>query len=194
MDIANSKGLQTTADLVAATPHDPSLTAIVHPTQISVESTGDFVGWGTKKGKGTNVSGAISNCPTNLGDRWLLYVDGRTFTRYFCRVGYGDEPNVAPGQRIEIIHTSCLGSTRWAFKWNGTLKTCQAINGVAGKPIVGGESLGYDPQHIDIHYTLLKYRVLGGTWTAWVAPNGSCVSVGYHLLINGTADVWAEEL
>ena len=189
----SSKGLQTTADLVAATPANPNTTTIVHPAQI-VAASGDFVGWGTAKGDGTHDPDAISNCPTYVGTRWQLYADGLTFDQYFCRQGaYGSEPNTASNQDIEIIHTSCNGATRWAFFWNGAQKTCQAINGVSGEPNIGGESIGADPQHLDIHYKVLKYRILGGTWAAWHSGQITCVSSGYLLTLNGFADVYVKE-
>jgi hypothetical protein len=188
-----SKGLLTAADLMAASPVDPNSTAIIHPAHI-LASTGDGVGWGTMKGRGTNDPDAISNCVANLSDRWMLYVDGRTFGRYFCRQGYGTEPNSIASQDIEIRHTSCNGSTRWAFFWNGTLKTCQAINSSAGTPHAGGESVGANPQHINIRYRQLRYRVLGGSWTPWTSGQGACVSAGYGFTIYAFDDFMPKEL
>ena len=190
---ALSKGLLTAADLIAASPFDPNFTTIAHPAQIAA-ANGDGVGWGTMKGHGTNVPGAISQCHTNATDRWELYVDGYTFGQYFCRQGYGSEPNSITSQDIEIRHTSCNGSTRWAFFWNGTLKTCQAISGSAGTPYVGGESAGVDLQKIDIRYRQLRYRVLGGNWTPWGLGQGSCISTGYGITIYALDDLLFKQL
>jgi hypothetical protein len=188
-----SKGLLAVGDLIAATPDNPNSTTIVHPAQIGM-ATGDFVGWGTMKGAGTNDPGAITNCSANLSDRWALYVDGYTFTRYFCRQGYGSEPNGITGQDIEIRHTSCNGSTRWAFFWNGALKTCQAVNGTGGRPSAGGESVGAALQKIDTRYRSLRYRVLGGTWTPWHVGQTTCASAGYGITIYAFDDFLVKEL
>lgn len=185
---SDSKGLQTSEDLYSATPFDPVTTAIVHPTQIAMDGSGDFVGWGTTKGVGTNDPDAISNCPANLGARWALYVDGFKNTVYFCRQSYGSEPDVASGQVVEIRHTTCNGSTQWAFSWNSSLKTCQTVNGTRGTPNVGGESIGADPQHIDTRYRALKYRVLGGNWTNWTTSS-FCVNSGYVVTVNSVTDI-----
>lgn len=181
-----AKGLQTVADLVPGMPFNPTVDAIVHPAQIGFPS-GDFLGWGTAIGAGTG------DCPTYTGTRWQVYVDGYAFGAYFCRQSYGSEPASAPNQDIEFKHTVCNGPTRWAFYWNSTQKTCQLVDGVRGMTSVGGESIGYDPQHIDIHYKQLKYRVLGGTWTPWHVGQTTCVSAGYKLVLNGFADVWVQE-
>jgi hypothetical protein len=178
-------------DLSSAEPHNPNTTTIVHPTQVLMTGTSDFVGWGTYKGAGT--TGGITNCPTYTGTRWQVYVDGRTFGLYFCRAEYGSEPDVAANQLFETRHTTCPtnGFTNWVFFWNSGFKTCQAVNGTRGTPVVGSESIGFDPQEIDIHYELLQYRVLGSTWIYWttVPAQDRCVSAGYTLTTsNGTTD------
>jgi hypothetical protein len=186
---SNSKGLQSTVDLVSGTPFDPNTTAIVHPAQIASSSSTDFVGWGTAKGVG--VPG--TDCATSTTSRWQVYVDGAAFGTYFCRQTYGSEPDVASNQAVEIIHTTCSGSTRWAFFWNGAQKTCQLFDGVSGLPSVGGESIAHDPQHIDVHYKALTYRVLGGTWTPWSAASFCTNAPYYYIVYGGNADIYPKE-
>lgn len=186
------KGVLGIADLVSAQPLDPYATTIVHPAQIGMAS-GDFVGWGTMKGAGTNVEGAISNCPGYTGTRWQLYVDGFDNDRYFCRRDYGSEPDVASNQHFEIRHTMCNGQTRWAFFWNTVLKTCQAVDGVQGYPSVGGESVGANPQKIDVHYRELQYRVLGGTWTDWDSNRFICEDATWYDVTGSGTDYWVKK-
>ena len=143
-------------------------------------SSGDFVGWGTYKGAGTNDPTAISNCPTYTGSLWYLYVDGRTFSRYFCRRNYGSLPNSFIDQHWQIRYTTCSGSIRWAFYWNGNLKTCQAVNGDRGTPGLGAESIGYDPQHITSRQHALQYHV--SNWADWTSDADTCTNPGYSIV------------
>ncbi len=76
----------------------------------------------------------------------------------------------------------------------GALKTCQLINAVQGTPSAGGESIGANPQRIDIRYKQLRYRVLGGTWTAWHVGQFTCISAGYGITIYAFDDYLVKEL
>jgi hypothetical protein len=187
----STNGTQGDADSEAATPHNPSTTGIVHPSQIAM-SSGDFVGWGTTKGVGTNDPTAISNCPTYTGTLWYLYVDGYSFGRYFCRQTYGSLPSSFSNQHWLIRYSSCSGSTRWAFWWNSTLKTCQAVSGDRGAPGLGGESIGYDPQHIDSRQHALQYHV--SNWASWTSDNTTCTNPDYRVVKHSNTDYTFEEL
>lgn len=179
-----SKGITGLMDHFAANPFDWQTTAIVHPTQIVMDS-GDFIGWGTATGAG------VDNCPNVNSNRWSLYIDGMTFGTYFCRQGaYGSTSATAQDQRFEIIHTSCSGLTRWRVSWNGTQKDCQLVNGAGGTPDVGGESIAHDPQRIDIGYQRTQYRILGGTWTNWPAGADSCANLPFYGISGNGTTTW----
>lgn len=182
-----AKGLQAAQDLSPAIPHSFA-TNIVHPIQ--VVGTDDFVAIGTFVGAGTNVSGAISNCGANSGTRWAIYVDGSTDFQYFCRTGsYGSEAADAQDQHAEIIHTTCGSATEWTFTWNSAVKTCETTNDAGGFPVVGAESVGYDPQTFDVRDQSLTYRVLGGTWTAWyLSGETSCLAFHYSYTMHSASD------
>jgi len=182
---AVAKGLQARQELTAATPHSAS-TAIVHPLQIGMAS-GDFVGWGTAMGVGTNDPNALSDCPDNPGPRWAIYVDGIAFGYYFCRQSYGSTDPAATSQDAEIIHGTCNGATQWTFKWNGTVKTCETVSGAGGTPSVGAESIGYDPQNVDIRDHRLTYRILGGTWTDWYSGGEQTCTGSYYSVTKNSA-------
>ncbi len=183
-----TNGMQGNVDLVPATPFNPSTTGIIHPAQV-IMASGDFIGWGTHIGVGT--SGGITNCATYTGSLWILYVDGRTFGKYFCRASYGSEPATANDQHIEIRYISCSGSVRWAFYWNGNLKTCQAVDGTHGFAVVGGESLGHNPQKIDVRYQQLVYHV--SNWANWTTST-LCENPGYDAVVHSVTDISLLEL
>lgn len=167
--------------MVPATPFEPNTTAIVHLNQMAMAS-GDFVGWGTAKGVG------VDNCPTYTGTLWYIYVDGYAFGIYFCRQGnYGSLPPTADNQHFEILYTTCSGSTRWAFYWNSTLKTCQAVDGSHGTAYVGGESIGHDPQKIDVRDNGLVYHV--SNWADWTASTTCTNTSFYHRVTSSATDI-----
>ena len=60
-------------------------------------------------------------------------------------------------------------------------------------PLVGGESISADPQHINIRYKQLRYRVLGGTWTPWHLGQTTCINAGYAITINAVDDLTFKE-
>jgi hypothetical protein len=186
--VTHAKGIFGHTDLVSAQPVDSSNDAIVHPIQVDGSGTSDFLGWGTAKGVG------VDDCPTYTGSRWQVYVDGVSFGVYFCRQEYGSEPDVANDQKFEVRHTSCDGSTRWAFYWNYALKTCQAFNFAAGMPSAGGEAIG-GPQEVDVRYRDMQYRVLGGSWTYWTST-ALTWDLGYRVTLIGGSnnDFWVERL
>lgn len=177
--VAAAKGVQTTQQLEPATPISGA--TLVHPVQIVNQgSVGDFVAMGTFHGVGTNGGGS-QDCATVISSRWAVYVDGRAFTTYFCRAQYGSTDADAADQHVEVIHTSCDG-TQWVFKWNSNVKTCQTVSGAGGLPAVGGESPGDTSGDIDVRDQELRYRILGGTWTAWQASDeASCADAAYGI-------------
>jgi hypothetical protein len=189
----DARGLRGGVDLMSGQPVAGA--SIAHPAQLVNTDGLNFVAIGTYKGAGT--SGGIVNCPAVTGTRWAIYVDGRMDGIYFCKSGYGSQPDVAANQNFEIRHTTCpsgpwAGEVVHVFWWNTVFKTCHEINKITGFPAVGGESVGYNPQSIDVHFEQLQYRILGGSWTNWsTVPAGSrCEdSPPYDLTTsNGTTD------
>ncbi len=183
----STRGIKGEADMVVASPLSQS-TAIVHPRQaVTVDYSGDpdFVGWGTKKGVGTSVPGAISNCPGNFGSDWWVYIDGLKFDKYFCNAPYYYVPNGAQNQYFRIEYTTCPGDgfKKWVFYWNSIWKSCVTVDDDHGTVYAGAESVGTtSAQNLAISYLALRYKDDSGNWLS-PSISGTCVSNDYGLTI-----------
>lgn len=172
--------------------------AVVHPLQLISPTGVDFIGWGTAKGIGTSDSGAISNCPDDYNG-WNVYVDGVSFTRYFCRQQYGSVGSTALDQEFKFSYggTSCGDPNfdKWRFYLNGDLKSCQRINTDEGDIIaVGGEAIGSGSQLIDIHFGALEWKSSAtGNWYNW-GSGSRCEDTGYRIRKHSDYNVHAEKI
>jgi len=59
----------------------PQTYLVAHPIQVDTAS-GDFVGWGTYQGYGTDDP--VENCPDDYNAHWKIYVDGVSHGVQFC--------------------------------------------------------------------------------------------------------------
>lgn len=174
-------------------------TTIVHPLQIVSTITPDFIGWGTYRGYGTHVSGALSNCPDDYSD-WNIYLDGVSFGTYFCRVGYGAVGDAVQDKQLKVTnHPSDTCTNIWRLYWQFELRACQEFNGYWGtSTAAGGEAanssaLTSEIQHIDVHYGQLQYQGINtNDWHSW-GESERCVEPYYRIRKLANDDIWAEE-
>lgn len=178
-------GARADVDLVPANPAPGS--AIFHPFQmIGSYMDGDFVGWGTYRGEGTDIYGGLSQCPTYTGAGWRVYADGIQFGRPWCRANYGTLSQSASNQQFKAVYATCSdGTTRWVLYLNGEEMTCARISSSTAIVAVGGESAYVLPpyQVIDVDYENLQVRFNSG-WAYWGPSIEPCTpgDPRYHYL------------
>lgn len=192
---ANVKGLQSLVDHVNPGTQ-PNGTAIVHPSQIGGPDGVEFVGWGTARGEGTSVPGALSNCPDDYTN-WNIYVDGVSFGKYFCRQQYGSLGYTAQDNyfRIEYgLASACDNANAWRFYMDGVYKTCQRNAASYGVFVaVGSEVIGTTSTlTADVHWGSLGWKSgTTGNWNWWGAGS-TCENAGYQVRKITNYDVWTE--
>lgn len=156
---------------------------IVHPVQISMTKSVDFVGWGTVKGKGTTggTEPHLSDCPDNYSAGWHVYADGVQYDQYWCRAGYADVGGNAKDVDLKIRYGTCptTGLPRFVLYLDGVANTCALTDYSYGTVAVGGESVYADPpvMEIDIDHENLQVYFTSG-WYYWSASavNTECDS------------------
>jgi hypothetical protein len=125
---------------------------------------------------GFGSSGGHINCNNYDDSRWRVYADFIYLDEYWCYSIFGSTDLNATNQLVEVIHGStangCLASS-WTFSWQGNFKGCFTIDGVYGIDVVGGEARETDPLDIDVRDRIIKYRIIGGTWTDWYGTFGN---------------------
>ena len=182
-------GVRADEDFVSTGP-DPGDT-IIHPMQVATD-TGDFIGWGTYRGVGTHIEGAISNCPDDTSAHWHIYIDGFRSLQYFCRE-YGDVNGTATNQVFTLRFGDCDGQQKWRAFLNGVRLTCQLIDDDSGVlEVVGGEvAYTLTRQVIDLRYHDLDYYdAPHDTWWSWSSYNTStCADRDYEVDIVAPDDV-----
>lgn len=170
-----ARGASSNVNLSSATA-SPG-TAIVHPLQIAAND-GDFVGWGTYKGRAPTAG----NCLDDYSG-WNLYVDGASNGVYFCRSSYGALPDNPSFHNFRINYTTCpsSGRTRWVFSINEQAQTCNDMGGHQyGVTAAGGENVyTYTNQRIDVLYADLTWRSPTAGWLRWTNSQRMCQDPGY---------------
>lgn len=159
-ELALRRGIKGEIDLTAATPLAGA--AIAHPIQVSTTG-GDFLGWGTAKGKG------IDQCPDYFGDRWQVYIDGSISGVYFCIQPFDSTAPSAQDQFFRIEYTACQGypgHLRWVFFWNAVQRACKTTPFSLGYTSAGSESVDTSTtQNLRVAYPYVQVRqVLLPTW------------------------------
>jgi hypothetical protein len=191
-NVVTTKGVKGVQDLNAANTINPNSTAIIHPAQVGLTTSGDFIGLGTKTGKGT--TGGVANCPTTDNTQWRTYVALSHLAPTFamCTAVWRTTP---PARHSRSCTPSAprqdpIGG--W-HRGNGVQQRCVNLNFTSGnRPSSGGESLGTAQiQNIDVYYRGMKYCKPSVGWTD-VGTIGTCADTGYRIRKITNLDYWAE--
>ena len=174
---------------------------ITHPMQIITQGVyGQFVGWGTARGLGTNDPNAVSNCPDDYTAHWKVYIDGvNAIGKYFCRQQYGEVSGTATDQLFTLRYGDCDGTNKWRAFLNGSRLTCQDIGVATAYAVaVAAEIAGNEHDlHVDIHYAnLQRYYAPADAWYAWNyygVTLADAEAPDYSLTILDADDVWMEQ-